>query len=194
MTQAYPLQWPQGWARTRYRKRSQFKRTFGNARQALADELNQLGARYIVLSSNLELRLDGQPRANRSEPTDTGIAVYFEWKGKQMTFACDKWDKAKDNINAIANTIAAIRGIERWGASDMMERAFSAFEALPPPMTGLCPWYDLLGVRPDASAHEIEAAYRQKAKKAHPDAPGGSDEKMAALNQAKEQGLKSRAA
>ena len=77
-----------------------------------------------------------------------------------MTFACDKWDKVKDNINAIANTIAAIRGIERWGASDMMERAFSAFEALPPPMSGLRPWYDLLGARPDASANEIEAAYR----------------------------------
>jgi DnaJ-class molecular chaperone len=78
-----------------------------------------------------------------------------------------------------------MRGIERWGASDMMERAFSAFEALPPPRSH----WETLGIRPGSSADAIQAAYRAKARAAHPDA-GGSDAAMAELNSARDAALK----
>ena len=42
----------------------------------------------------------------------------------------------------------------------------------------------MIGLNPGVSEAEIEAAYRQKAKKAHPDA-GGSTEAMATLNEAR---------
>ena len=43
--------------------------------------------------------------------------------------------------------------------------------------------YQVIGVSRDADAKTIKRAYRQAAKKAHPD-KGGSEAKMAALNEA----------
>ncbi len=45
------------------------------------------------------------------------------------------------------------------------------------------PW-EVLGVKQGANAAEIESAYREKAKRWHPDA-GGSHEQMAKLNAAR---------
>src|SRR3546814_1489167 len=93
-----------------------------------------------------------------------------------MTFACDRWDTVRDNVRAIGKTIEAIRGIERWGASDMMERAFSAFEALPAPGGGVTlSCWSVLGIEPGSSLAEIERAYRVSAKGAHPDTGGDRD-------------------
>lgn len=146
-----------------------------------------MGARYPVLSTNVELRRDGLPYANQREPSDPGVAVYFEWHGKQMTFACDRWDKVRDNVRAIGKTIEAIRSIERWGASDMMEHAFSAFEALPAPgsCVSLSCWA-VLDIPPGSPLADIERAYRAKAKDAHPDR-GGTREDWEALCAAYEQ-------
>ncbi len=44
--------------------------------------------------------------------------------------------------------------------------------------------YQRLGVAPDASEAEIRDAYRRLARRAHPDAPGGSAREMAMLNEA----------
>ena len=178
---AFPLSWPQGWPRTRTQERSRFTQTVASARDALFREVALMGGADIVLSSNLALRLDGLPRSGQPQPADKGVAVYFYRRGRQMSFACDRWDAVEDNIHAIVKTIEAIRGIERWGASEMMERAFTAFERLAAPPT--C--WNVLGLRPNASRAEIDAAYRAKARKAHPDA-GGSDAAMAALNRARD--------
>jgi hypothetical protein len=102
-----------------------------------------------------------------------------------MCFACDRWDRAQDDIYAIAMTIEALRGIERWGSGSMVEQAFTGFVALPPPRSVSTDPWELLGIRPGATEAEIDAAYREKAKKAHPDAPGGSVEAMQALNEAR---------
>ena len=67
----------------------------------------------------------------------------------------------------------------------MVEQAFTGFVALPAPKS---PW-DVLGVPRGASQDEIDAAYRQRAKTAHPDA-GGSSDAMQALNEAREAALK----
>lgn len=171
---AYPLQWPSDWPRTRHRERSRFDTTFAKARDGLADELERMGARHVVLSTNIELRLDGQPYANRAQPGDPGVAVYFEYKKQPRTFACDRWDRIEDNIQAIRKTIEALRGIERWGASDMMERAFTGFTALPDQTHGA--WWAVLGVDRDASPALVESMYRQKRSKTHPDKGGDEAE------------------
>jgi len=44
--------------------------------------------------------------------------------------------------------------------------------------------YATLGVAPDADAAAIKAAYRRRSTQAHPDKPGGSHEKMQAINAA----------
>jgi len=182
--EAYPLAWPQGWPRTAERNRSRFDGTFAKIRDELWAEISHLGGRYPVLSTNILFKRDGMPYAGQKEPTDPGVAVYFERRGRQMVFACDKWDRVQDNMRSIQRSIKTIRGIERWGASEMMERAFQAFEALPAPDT--C--WSILGVRPGSSREDVERAYRDKAKRAHPD-HGGSDAAMAELNRARDEAL-----
>ncbi|UAB76938.1 J domain-containing protein [Erythrobacter sp. SCSIO 43205] len=182
--EAYPLQWPQGEPRTQRPERARFDVSFATARDHLMEQLRIMGARYPVLSSNLTLRRDGLPYANQPEPDDKGVAVYFQWKGKQMTFACDRWDRTRDNVRSIGKTIEAIRGIERWGASNMMERAFSAFEALPVPeqsVTLSC--WDVLGIEPTTDQAAIKSAWRNRMKTAHPD-QGGTTEEFAAVQKA----------
>lgn len=172
---AFPLSWPAGLPRTlSYRRsRAAFKQSIKSATDFTQGEVKRMGGMYLVISSGMELRRDGLPYANQKQPDDPGVAVYFLRRGKQMTFACDRWDRVHDNLYAIAKTIEAIRGIERWGSSEMMERAFAAFEALPPPPRADEPsWRDVLGLQGKPTRDEIDAAYREKAKTAHPDAGG----------------------
>lgn len=145
----------------------------------LAMEIERLGGKYPVLSTNYEVRLDGSLKRDR-EPSDPGVAVYFEMKGRQKVFACDTYRAAKGNIRAIGLTMEALRSIERYGASDMLERALSAFDMLPAPPDP----YDILMLPRDASREEIEGAFRRLALKHHPD-HGGTTDKMAELNRAR---------
>src|ERR1700743_3586853 len=101
--EAYPLYWPEGWKRSRSHEHSRFKTGFGAARNLLFAELNRMGARKVILSTNIPLRNDGLPRANtRPDGGDSGVAVYFQRNGKDMVFACDKYRETCDNIYAIA--------------------------------------------------------------------------------------------
>lgn len=176
MTEAFPLQWPDHQPRSKRRQRSQFNTSFAKARDSLMAELRRMGARLPVLSTNVELRRDGLPYAGMKEPTDPGAAIYFEWKGRPMAFACDRWDRVKDNVQAIRKTIEALRGLDRWGTGDMVDAAFRGFEALPPP-----DWRGELGLTPESTLEDAESSYRSRARSAHPDM-GGSVEGMAKLN------------
>lgn len=49
-------------------------------------------------------------------------------------------------------------------------------------------WFERLGVQPTATPADIENAYRERAKKVHPD-KGGSKSAMQELNKAKDEGL-----
>ena len=177
---AYPLSWPFGKPRTKNPQRSRFEVTFAKARDEIVREMTLLGCSLPVLSTNIILKRDGFPYAGQKEPGDKGVAVYFVLKKQQFCFACDRWDKVGDNIQAIRHTIAALRGIERWGTGDMVQQAFTGFVALPSQDNP----YDVLGVKPTATDDEIEASYKQKAKLLHPDV-GGDAEAMRRLNEAR---------
>jgi hypothetical protein len=189
MVEAYPLYWPEGVKRTESwrRKTSKFSTGFARSRDFILAELKRLGASSIVLSTNIALRRDGLPSANEREPQDPGAAVYFLYKKHQMCFACDQYRKVMENLTAIGKTIEALRGIERWGSSDMVERAFSGFKALPAD-TGR-PWTEVLGTTKHATRQHIEDQYRMLAKRCHPDLPTGSHEAMAELNAARDRAI-----
>lgn len=176
MTEAYPLAWPVNKPRTKRPQSSRFQVSFAKSRDGLLNELELMGARHVVISTNVALRRDGLPYANQAEPNDRGVAVYFLWKGKQHCFACDRWDKVRYNLRAIEHTIAALRGIERWGTGDMVDAAFTGFLAIEAPRS----WRNVLQVNGFALA-DAEDAYKKLAKKSHPDR-GGSDDAMAELN------------
>jgi hypothetical protein len=86
---------------------------------------------------------------------------------------------------AIHHVIEAERTKLRHGGLNLVRAAFRGYAALPPPSKPMDRPWEVLGVQPNATVEQIEAAYRQKARKAHPDAPGGSGEAMQVLNVAK---------
>lgn len=176
MTEAYPLQWPPGWPRTNYPEPARFDTSFARARNQLIRELDLLGATNVVISSNITLRRDGLPYANQRQPDDTGIAVYFSLNGEQQCVPCDKWTRTEDNLQAIRKTIEALRGLDRWGAKEMVNAAFRGFKALPEsvivtPYTKR-PWHEVLEVLPTASPEVIKGAYRRLLIRHHPDHDG----------------------
>jgi hypothetical protein len=198
--EAYPLQWPLGRKRTEHwrRERAKFDVSFARARDNIVQEIGRLAGRYpdpqIVISTNIALRRDGLPLASQRAPDDPGVAVYFLYKKRQMSFACDRWLKIEHNMQAIAKTIEALRGIARWGTGDMLEAAFTGFEALPAPQTNGAArprtWREVMEFPPQAaiSADMVSARFRRLASVRHPDA-GGSHEAMSELNRAREQAL-----
>jgi len=162
--------------------------SIADANQRLQAELDRLRARSVILSTNVELRLDGMPRSDRSPPADPGVALYFRLNGRDTVLACDKWDRVADNIVAIAKHIEALRGQDRWGVGTL-EQAFAGYQALPAPEQ----WWQVLGVSEHATADQINAAWRDQARTAHPD-HGGSDAAMARLNSARDEGLRRKTA
>lgn len=181
ITEAYPLQFPQGWERTKSPKPSRFgdwnkKPTIAKAIEKLRNEMKLMGGKSLVVSSDLRLRNDGLPYSSQRQPDDTGIAVYFMWEGEQKVIACDQYDKCGCNLWAIAKTVEAMRGIDRWGCSEILNRAFTGFAALPE-KAGQAneAWYNVLGVDPKCSMEELKKAYKSKAKIHHPDVSGSSD-------------------
>ena len=180
---AFPLYWPEGMPRTVHRARSAFYgRTLGKARDELLHEIKLLGGREVVLSTNLPLRNDGLFRVDEARAgVDPGIAVYFDLKTQPTVMACDRWSTVACNCRAITLSIAALRGIARWGSTQMVEQAFKGFTALPaPPANG---WRSVLGFRSDERPTQaaLKAAYERLALEVHPDR-GGDHGDMVALN------------
>lgn len=188
---AYPLQWPVGWKRTApaWRGSAKFNHrgrdlTINDAVARVRNELRRMGVgEDCVISTNLVLRLDGFPKSGQAEPMDPGAAVYWRESG-QVTrcMAIDRYDRVADNLAAIAATLDAMRAIERHGGAEILERAFTGFQALPAP-DAKRQWWEVLGVPRSAAADEIRTAYRRLASDHHPD-KGGSAERMAEINAA----------
>ena len=187
MIEAYPLHWPPNWKRTKNPDYSRFDTSFTTALDGLMHELELLGARNVIISTNIPLRRDGLPYAARRPPEDTGVAVYFKLNGGDQCIPCDKWHYIKDNLHAIELTVAALRGLERWGAKDMVNAAFRGFKALPE-STGIRSWFEILELEPSATITEVKDAYKRLAHEYHPD-KGGSTEAFAVLQKAYERGL-----
>jgi hypothetical protein len=157
--------------------------------------LQLLGAdkRTIIVSSNVPVRNDGLPYSTYRAPEDPGVAVYWSTKALgERVIACDRWDGVHANIRAIGLAVDGLRAMDRAGATQILERAFSAFAALPAASAApvMRPWWEVLGFPQELigalSLGVIDARFRELAAKAHPDR-GGSAEAMIELNAAREQ-------
>lgn len=191
MVEAYPLYWPAGQGRTKSPSRSRFgDHSLSKATKEVLLEIERMGCTNPIISTNIPLRKDGYPRADyeRRVITDKGVAIYFTRNNKQMVLACDRWDCVEDNLWAIASSISNIRGLDRWGVSEVLERAFTGFTAIPERAEGRSCW-DILGITQTKDKETIHSKYRELAKSLHPDTPGGSTEAFCELQEARDQAV-----
>jgi hypothetical protein len=186
----YPLQWPASHPKIppHLRDRSSFRTTPGRARNGLIAEVRRMGGADLVISTNIPLKKDGTPYAGGYRIDDEAVAVYFNYYGERVVFCCDRWQSMAENMHAIAKTIEAIRGIERWGSGDMLKTAMSGFAQLPPPSSAARrDWWEVLGINPGLAT--VSARFRELSMKLHPDRPGGSHDKFTELTRARDEAL-----
>ena len=170
---AYPLQWPAGWPPTPSAKRetARFRTTLSQALTKLQKELQLMGATKLVLSSNYTL--------GASNPPEPGVVAYFVYDQLNVAIPCDRWNRIEANVQAIALTIEAMRGMNRWGARHMIRAMFTGFKALPAPPK----WCAVIGCGPNDPVDEVLSRFRKLAFERHPDR-GGTHEQMTELNRA----------
>jgi len=187
---ASPLCWPNGWTRTKIKESSRFgclnkPVSIAKATRFVLAELHRMGTPdfRVIISTDLRLRNDGLPYSNQRDPADKGCSVWWKNGDKQMVLALDKYDRIADNLYAIGKTVEAMRGIERWGSGEILERTFTGFQALPDPESMSQPnWRHVLNYSGD-SLDGANVAYKIARKAAHPD-HGGSGDLFHAVNRA----------
>lgn len=197
MIDGFPLAWPDGWPRAKHRKDGPYKVSTEVALSELLDDLRLMGARHVVVSSNVPLRRDGTMyRGDHSDShmPDPGVAVYWDDRdGRSLVAACDCWRTVRENVRALGLTISALRAIDRAGASHLLERAFTGFKRLP----AASDCWRVLGLDGSTLRHgsastavaAIGAAHQALARKHHPDR-GGSTERMTEINVARDEALR----
>lgn len=114
--------------------------------------------------------------------TDRTVKLTYKKNGATVVLVMDKQERAVDNLRVLYLAIEALRLNEKRGLGEIVSSAYAQLAA----PTEITDPYEILGVRLDADRDVIEAAYRAKAKAAHPDA-GGSARQMDILNKAIQQ-------
>lgn len=178
----YPLTWPNGLPRTERKATSQFRTSLSAAINNVKKSLVAFGSdtgkavKDVAVTSNVA-------GIAFEAPSDTGVAVWFEWEGAQRCIAVDRYPKVEDNLQAIHHILEARRTEMRHGGLHIVRQTFKGFVALPAP-EGAKPWREVLGISGPVTIADIDKAYRDKAASAHPD-KGGSTDAMALLNRAR---------
>lgn len=171
---AYPLSWPDGWARSKQRGNSQFRTSLAGALKNVETEIAHFAkdsgrkVENIVISSNVTL--------GEQKPKDPGVAIYFSWDGITTCIAVDRYEKVEDNLQAIYHCLEAERTKLRHGGLNLVRAAFRGYAALPPPdEKARSDWPEILGVPRAATRKDVEEAWRRVRSKTHPDRGGSSE-------------------
>lgn len=192
-----PIQkWPRPFAKNR--RRSPFQATYPQTLELLEGELSKINARNVVIQLALDeadIRRDGVPRA-RSRPEHPGVILAFEkWmptrkvndKGqplgiyRPLSFPCDAFTDWESNLRAIALSLEALRKVDRYGVTQSGEQ-YTGWAALPSPDGAIetreqaaqfITRHSGIVVTADhTDANALQRAYREAAKRLHPDADG----------------------
>lgn len=179
--EAFPLNWPMGYERTPAHRRqpSRFSQTMEKAQHNLRLEIGRMGASGLIVSTNIRIRRDSYMYTEdmNKKLDDPGVAIHFKYEGKPVAMCCDTYYRVWENIYALSKGIESLRGMERWGVSEFLKRAFTGFAALPDP-TAAKPWWEVLGVHREADMAVITSAFRNFARTYHPDVERTGDTEM----------------
>ena len=184
--------WPGG-ALTQQRRRSNFSAGWGTTLRQLDHELGELGAAHVVLQIAMkesDIRLDGRPRA-RATAEHPGVVLAFDSMYGPLKYAVDTFDRWEDNVRAIALALEALRKVDRYGVTRrgeqytgwrQIEQHTGGFQSAEGARDWMHDQLDQRGLR----SSDDDDAYKQLARRLHPDADGGSHEEFVKLQQARE--------
>jgi hypothetical protein len=154
------------------------KKTWAEEHLALADVFRRWGVQQWEVSCAFW----GQKASNYTQtPQQRAVFIKFAHPdGQTIQLRMDSESRAIDNLQQMRLGLNEMYGIWRRGLENMVRTAYMQLSA---PEVFRDP-YEVLGVRPDTDVEDIEAMYRIKAKRSHPDIEGGSDAAMKGLNEA----------
>ncbi len=113
---------------------------------------------------------------------DQSAAITLHLRGVTVPIRVDRWGDFAVNFRCCYLVLREMRLSEARGVEKAAAAAYAAL--LPAAKSQRDPW-EVLGLRPGASAALIDAAWKALAKELHPDT-GGENDAMAELNDARE--------
>ena len=182
----FPLCWPPDKPRAAERVATPFKASMAKAQREIENEMGRWRAAAYVIS---------MAPVYRRGPIDPGVAVWWSMpmpKGfggpaaDLRVLACDNYQLRQANLHAIALTLEGLRAFERYGtySRDQAIEGARLFLPKPPQVSeGEPPWWQILGVERSWPLAAVEAVWKTRLEKAHPDR-GGEPGEAAALNAA----------
>lgn len=167
------------------------KRRFSATQQTTVKDLQRIMEKTGATSLRIEQDVMGGT-----------VKVIFDRAGKRYVMVGDTWSNSLDNLRAIGLTIDYLyRALEVYGVQieetkfeEIFDRIFGGMIATPDDTvlllgTGRALWFEVLGVKADATKADLRNAFRALSKIHHPDA-GGDPADFKRLREAYDAGLK----
>lgn len=113
---------------------------WGSTLTKLRKEVGAIGGERVIVALDIsddDLRLDGTPRA-AVDPRTPRVMVSFESEYGPIKMYCDRFDKWRVNVRAIANGLESLRRVDRFGITQRGEQ-YTGWTALPSQSIALGP-------------------------------------------------------
>lgn len=183
------VDWPLGLDRTPHGRRDpnkNFSVSLARAVELLEEELGRLDPdNWRAAFGNQHTKSNGLPLYN-ANPDDPGFVLRWTMDGEDFAVACDAHTRLRDNIRQVG---LWVRETRKRGERPV-ETGESEFAAarLPSGEAVVCepPAHAVLGLNPGRPRGEVEEAFRERIKEAHPD-NGGSAEEFARVQDARDE-------
>lgn len=150
-------------------------------RDRLLDTIAKWQKRYKAADVTIDCPAAPRYASAFGNKADRAVSVTFTAGAHiKRTVTVDRFERPVDNLWALAIGLDAVRLNELRGLDDVARQVYQAL----PAARQRDPW-EILGLRPDADEDAIDAVYKAKAKRLHPDV-GGTAEAFKELQQAYE--------
>lgn len=171
------ITWPG--VETKRRRPAPFTASWSSTLELLKRELRMLQAKNVVIQVAIpehQLRNDGYPYAN-AQAFHPGVILAFDSVHGPLRYPSDRFSSWEDNIRAIALSLEKLRAVDRYGVTRRAEQ-YAGWKAIAAPgaeMTPLQAAHHIAQVSGAAvddllrDPEAVRAAYRDAARKLHPD-------------------------